>query len=75
MHEAAYRGSLGLVKLLLSKPGRDTAIKSRTIMGCTPLHLAAQQGHAQIVDLLINAGADPNSRTMVTFQSPFEKTE
>ncbi|KAI9554786.1 hypothetical protein GHT06_020063 [Daphnia sinensis] len=31
--------------------------------GCTPLHLAAMQGHAEVVDLLVKAyGADSNMR-------------
>ncbi|KAL5964290.1 Ankyrin-3, partial [Taenia solium] len=64
LHEAAYRGSAPLVRLLLAHPGKEGAINSRTIMGCTPLHLAAQQGHSQIIDLLLNAGADPKIRTM-----------
>ncbi len=69
LHEAAYRGNVALVKLLLAQANREAALNSRTMMGCTPLHLAAQQGHSQIVDMLVAAGANTNSRTMVSFLS------
>lgn len=65
LHEAAYRGNVAMVKLLLAHQNRDVALTARTMMGCTALHLAAQQGHSLVADLLVAAGADPNSRSMV----------
>ena len=32
---------------------------------CTPLHLAAQNGHVQAVDTLLKLGADINAVTIV----------
>ncbi|OON23697.1 ankyrin repeat protein, partial [Opisthorchis viverrini] len=39
-----------------------TDINLPTQMGFTPLHLATQQGHSQIVSLLLEMGADGNLR-------------
>ena len=33
----------------------------------TPLHQAAQQGHTQIVNLLLESKAEPNTETKVMF--------
>lgn len=35
----------------------------------TPLHQAAQQGHTQIVNLLLENKAEPNAETKVSFFS------
>jgi len=38
---------------------------SRTKVDRTPLHMAAYEGHHQMVQLLLNYGADVDSRDMV----------
>ncbi|GAA47164.1 ankyrin [Clonorchis sinensis] len=65
LHSAAYRGQLNALRLLLSKTPESelpSIINARTRMGCTPLHLAAQQGHVQTVLKLLQSGADANAR-------------
>ncbi|CAH8635357.1 unnamed protein product [Schistosoma guineensis] len=63
LHSSAYRGQLASVRLLLScvpEHQLQQVINSRTHMGSTPLHLAAQQGHLQVALKLIQMGADAN---------------
>jgi ankyrin repeat protein len=53
---AAYVGDAGRVKALL---GTDkSALKKKTRDGCTPLFMAAMQGHADVVKTLTAGGAD-----------------
>ena len=56
LHYAAYRGNDELCALLLASgaPLHDTNDD-----GCTPLLLAAQQGHARTAAILLLRGADP----------------
>ena len=35
-------------------------VKSLTIQGITPLHIASKKGKCGIIDILLNEGADPN---------------
>lgn len=51
-----------MVKFLL-KNGSN--IESVTSLNYTPLHQAAQQGHANIVNVLLENNADPNAVTTV----------
>ena len=57
---AAEQGDLACVRLLL----RAYPPALRNIGDPPALHLAARGGHAEIVDLLLEAGADPRARTM-----------
>jgi len=41
---------------------------ARTKVNRTPLHLAAQEGHLPVVQLLISSGADLHATDMVTVQ-------
>ena len=45
------------------KAGADLEAKIFTT-GATPLNLAAHEGHSEIISVLIEAGADPNSRRL-----------
>lgn len=57
LHYCAWIGDLEASKLLL----RKSDVGKRGITGITPLHCAAQQGHFEIVKLLINEAADVNA--------------
>lgn len=66
LHDAAARGHLAVVKLLLAS-GADT--ESRDNEKCTPLHYASQDGHLEVVDALLDAGADPNGESTTNITS------
>jgi len=57
LHEAASRGHVKVVKLLLER-GADPNIQNKD--GDTPLHLAASNGHFDVVELLLEHDADRN---------------
>ena len=52
---AAYHGHVAIVRELLSVPGINVNLAQH--FGGTPLYLAAQRGHATVVDLLLSARA------------------
>lgn len=56
LHLAAIRGSLEIARMLIEKEPALVHAKNR--QGNTPLHVAAKQGYADIVELLIARGAD-----------------
>lgn len=56
LHWAAYHGDLETAQALL-KAGASLTAATR-IGAMTPLFMAARQGHAPLVDLLLKAGAD-----------------
>ncbi|GMI04033.1 hypothetical protein TrRE_jg5437 [Triparma retinervis] len=57
LHYAAYQGHADICEFLIDDPMVD--INRRTVTGCTPLFLAAQQGKAGVVRMLLLAGASP----------------
>lgn len=61
LHAAAIRGSVEhVLTILSSSSGAD--IDARAPNGCTPLHMAAVEGHWKVVEVLVKAGANPNNR-------------
>ncbi len=61
IHQAAKEGKFDAVKKMLKEdPDLVNAIDSD---GLTPLHLAAEYGHRQIVELLLQEGADINAKS------------
>lgn len=66
LHIAALNGSLQDAKNLLHNGNAHATDKS----GWTPLHDAAIQGHAEIVTLLIDAGADVNAQDTEDHYTP-----
>ena len=42
-----------------------SVISSTVQGGCTPLYLASEEGHTEVVDTLLKSGADPNLATTV----------
>jgi serine/threonine-protein phosphatase 6 regulatory ankyrin repeat subunit B len=59
--KAAARGLVKIVKSLLQKPGvKETINDKDKKYGRTALHAAAYNGHKDMVQLLLNSGADSN---------------
>lgn len=60
LHEAAHAGDLDAVRAILAAdPYRVTRRQDGKI---TPLHRAAAEGHAEVVELLLRASAAPNTK-------------
>jgi Ankyrin repeats (3 copies) len=56
LHWASYRGNTNSVKLLLAQPG--IKLDEASPDGRTALMAAAEQGHGEIVEMLLKAGAN-----------------
>ena len=61
IHRAAERGDKAKLEKLLSE--NPSLINSRDKYKMTPLHWSAWKGHTQIVEFLLNKGADLAART------------
>jgi ankyrin repeat protein len=62
LHWAADRGDVTMAQMLIKSGAKLTA--TTRVGNYTPLHVAAQQGRAGVVKILLAAGADPNARTI-----------
>ncbi|GJN91080.1 hypothetical protein Rhopal_004095-T1 [Rhodotorula paludigena] len=58
LHELAIAGDAGALEAFLAGEGRGADINERDSYGYTPLHLATDRGHAPVVKVLLEAGAD-----------------
>ena len=56
IHHAAYEGDLKKVKEIIDRDPNE--INVQDAQGFTPLHLASGKGHIEIVEFLLNHGAD-----------------
>ena len=65
VHRAAENGHLGMLKIMLEK-GVDVNLTQDEPgeAGVTPLHLACMEGCQEVVELLVNAGADDTMKTL-----------
>ena len=62
LRKAATRGNMELVKMLLEKIDSDSAINEKDVgLEQTALHVAAYNGHRDVVEILLKAGADVKS--------------
>jgi len=59
LHSAAAHGQYGSALALLNAGANPNALADRG--GITPLQMSAYKGHARIVQLLLDRGADPNA--------------
>ncbi|XP_032733679.1 ankyrin repeat and SOCS box protein 3 isoform X3 [Lontra canadensis] len=50
--------------LVWERDSSENYVKTKTFEGFCALHLAASQGHWKIVQILLEAGADPNATTL-----------
>lgn len=62
LHVAAMNNQVEAAKVLISK-GASVNLTAATEGGETPLHLTAMKGHRDMVDLLLDHGADINAQT------------
>ena len=62
LHLLSKRGDTTAVEWLLEKGANPNALWAHGDADVTPLHLAASQGHAEVVRALLNVGADPEIR-------------
>jgi hypothetical protein len=63
VHEAARLGDRELVKKLLKKDGRKNCVNLEDAYGQTALHIAAEEGHAELVAFLVDKyGAKVNAK-------------
>jgi len=56
IHKAAYKGDLKKVKKIIDR--KPNQINVQDELDFTPLHLASSKGHIEIVEFLLNHGAD-----------------
>ncbi|XP_040289762.1 serine/threonine-protein phosphatase 6 regulatory ankyrin repeat subunit A-like [Bufo bufo] len=59
-HIAAAKGSVAVIKELLKFNMRSVTTARNKTNDSTPLHLAASGGHAEVVKVLLEAGASPS---------------
>lgn len=61
LHNAAGDGNTARLKLLLERGDAECLLNQfDAMLGMTPLHWAANEGHCEAAQLLLDAGADPN---------------
>jgi len=65
--DASFRGNVGKVEEAL---GRGANVNCQHFMGTRPLHRAAMNGHVEVVQFLLAAGADPNARVTEDGNTP-----
>ncbi len=70
LHLMAKRNGVAAVKWLLDHGADPNGLWGHWDAQVTPLHLAAMQGHAEVVRLLLAVGADPTIRDTMHHSDP-----
>jgi ankyrin repeat protein len=60
---ACERGHCEVAELLLA---HETDMEAKDVTGNTPLHVASQHQQTRLVQILLEAGADPDSENSVS---------
>jgi hypothetical protein len=60
LHIASYQGSKAVLKLLIEKS--KSGLEESNSKGETPLYVALQRRHNSCIEILLEAGANPNAR-------------
>jgi len=60
IHSAVKAGNVLLTELLIAKAGGEVNIENED--GSTPLHLASENGHVEVANILIQAGGEVNKK-------------
>jgi len=63
-HHAAHSGDLGAIKQMIEENSEDT-VHQRDENGWSPIHEAVRAGHKEVVEYLLQNGADINQRTQI----------
>jgi uncharacterized protein len=74
LREAARTGNIEAVKAIIDKWAGDSVLDEGDSIGTTALHTAASNGHKQIVEILLAAGADKNAQNIYG-QKPFARAQ
>ncbi len=61
----SFRGNVEKVQLLLSLGAEVNYVRSADSKKSTPLHLACERGHLEVVKTLIEAGANPHAQNIL----------
>ncbi len=68
LHTAAFKGHLDIVDAILKTPAGLLHQNTKGMKGeYTPIYVASQNGHIEVVKRLLAAGADPNLKNNVGF--------
>uniref|UniRef100_A0A4W5M945 BCL3 transcription coactivator n=1 Tax=Hucho hucho TaxID=62062 RepID=A0A4W5M945_9TELE len=70
VHLCCEHGQQACLSVVLSHPSILTCLEVRNYEGLTPLHLAVQGGHKELVRMLLDAGADINAMDIKSGYSP-----
>ena len=62
LHLAVRSGDVNTTVVILEHCKMDELLESRSTSGCTALHDAAKRGHAEVVQVLADVGADLNAQ-------------
>lgn len=63
LHHAAFSGNLPVVRAMFAvQPNRSVNLDAADSDGWTPLHYAADRGHVEVAQVLLDEGANVNAR-------------
>ena len=70
LHLASMKGMSNLVKFILSMPGSESFIDRYNFYGETALFMSCANGHTEVTDILLKAGANPSESVYYYHEGP-----